>query len=62
MKKKELKNLAKKIALIEKQLSNTTDKEEQKKLQNAIIELSKKIDSFDDILILDELIQNFLEK
>ena len=62
MKKKELKNLAKKIAVIEHKLQNTTNKEEQKQLQNAIIQLSNKIDSLEDMFALDELVQDFLSK
>ena len=62
MKQKELKNLAKKIALIEKKLSITSDKKEQRELQNAIITLSNKIDNMEELFLLDELIQNFLEK
>ena len=62
MKQKELKNLAKKIALIEKKLSITSDKKEQRELQNAIITLSNKIDNMEELFLLDELIQKFLEK
>ena len=62
MKQKELKNLAKKIALIEKKLSITSDKKEQRELQNTIITLSNKIDNMEELFLLDELIQNFLEK
>lgn len=62
MKQKELKNLAKKIALIEKKLSITSDKKEQRELQNAIIALSNKIDNMEELFLLDELIQDFLEK
>lgn len=62
MKEKELKNLAKKIAVIEHKLQNTEDKEEQKQLQEAIINLSKKIGNLDDVFRLDELIQIFLSK
>ena len=62
MKEKELKNLAKKIAIIEHKLQNTEDKEQQKQLQEAIINLSKKIGNIDDVFKLDELIQIFLNK
>lgn len=64
MKQKELKNLAKKIALMEKKLSTTSDKKEQRELQNAIITLSNKIkiDNMEELFLLDELIQDFLEK
>ena len=62
MKQKELKNLAKKIALIEKKLSITSDKKEQRELQNTIITLSNKIDNMEELFLLDELIQNFLDK
>lgn len=62
MKKKELKNLAMRIAALENKLSKTEDKEEQKKIQEAIMKESVKITSLDDMFALDELIQQFLKK
>ena len=62
MKKKELKNLAMRIAVLENKLSKTEDKEEQKKIQEAIIKESVKVTSLDDMFALDELIQQFLKK
>lgn len=62
MKRKELKNLAKKIALAEQKLASATNPNERQKYQNQIIELSGHIDSYDDIFILDGLIQEILEK
>ena len=62
MKKKELKNLAMRIAALENKLSKTEDKEEQKKIQEAIIKESVKVTSLDDMFALDELIQQFLKK
>lgn len=62
MKKKELINLAQKIAALEKKLEKTENKKEKNKIQNAIIQLSNKITSMEDIFALDELIQQFLNK
>lgn len=62
MKKKELKNLAKKIAVIEHKLQKTEDKQEQRQLQQAIMDLSKKIGSIEETFVLDELIQEFLKR
>ena len=62
MKQKELKNLAKKIAVIEHKLQKTEDKQEQKQLQQAIMDLSKKIGSIEETFVLDELIQEFLKR
>lgn len=59
---KELKNLAKKIASAEKKLSLAQTEEDKKKYQNQIIELSGQINNPNDLFLLDELIQEILEK
>ena len=62
MKRKELKNLAKKIVLAEQKLDSATEPSERQKYQDQIIELSGHINSYDDIFILDGMIQEILEK
>ena len=61
MKQKELKNLAKKIAKHEKIIQTTQDPAERKRAENEIIKLSSSVHSFEDMVILDELIQDILE-
>lgn len=60
MKLKELKNLAKKIAQQEKAYQNATNTEERMKAEEEIMRLTSKVDSFDDLMLLDELIQELL--
>ena len=62
MKKKELKNLAKKIAKYELILQNSMDTKEKEQAQNEIMKLTSEVHSFEDIDLLDEMIQEFLEK
>jgi hypothetical protein len=62
MKKKELKNLAEKIAQQEYIIQNSQNSDEIKQAQSCIMSLSSKVKSFEDIMILDELIQEFIEK
>lgn len=62
MKKKELKNLAKKIADAEFIVQNSTDKKAVTKAQQDIMELSGKVNSVEDMLALDELVQEILEQ
>jgi hypothetical protein len=60
MKLKELKNLAKKIAQQEKAYQNATNTEERMKAEEEIMRLTSKVESFDDLMLLDELIQELL--
>ena len=62
MKKKELKNLAKKIAEAEYIIQNSDDSKAVAKAQNIIIELSGKAMSLEDMMIIDELVQDILSK
>lgn len=61
MKKKELKNLAKKIAKYEQIIQSSDNKDEIRKAQLAIIELSGSVDSLEDITAIDEMVQDFLK-
>ena len=62
MKKKELKNLAKKIADAEYIIQNSDDAKAVAKAQGAIIELSGKVMSLEDMMIVDELVQEILSQ
>ena len=63
MKKKELKNLAQKIAKAEMIIqSSTSSTAEKSKAEQEIMRLSSHVDSLEDIVIIDELVQEILEK
>lgn len=60
MKKKELKNLAEKIAKQEVIIQTSTDSAEVQAAQNEIMRLSSRVHDFQDIDTLDEMIQEIL--
>jgi hypothetical protein len=62
MKRKELKNLAIKIAKYEKIVQANLDEKEVEMAKQQIMELSSKVKSLEDMIALDDLIQEFLEK
>ena len=62
MKRKEQKNLAQKIAKYEYIVQISNDKDEIKKAQDSIMELSGRVESLDDIAAIDEMVQEILEK
>lgn len=62
MKKKELKNIAIKIAKNEFIIQTSKDKEEVEKAQDEILKLSHKVSSLEDMIILDDLIQDLMTK
>ena len=62
MKKKELKNLAKKIAEGEYILQTSIDEDEKQQARDEILRISSGIHSFDDLDLLDELVQENLNK
>ena len=62
MKKKELKNLAKKIADAEYIIQNSDDAKAVAKAQDTIFELSGKAMSLEDMMIIDELVQDILNQ
>ena len=63
MKKKELKNLAQKIAkaelIIQSSDSTTLDKQ---KAEQEIMRLSSHVDKLEDMIIIHEMVQEILEK
>ena len=62
MKKKELKNLAKKIAECEYIIQKNDDQIEVDKAQNEIMRLSGMVHSFEDLDIIDTMVQELLAK
>lgn len=62
MKKKELKNLAKKIAENEYILQSSNDEYEKQQAKEEILKISSGVHSFEDLDLLDELIQENLNK
>lgn len=62
MKRKERRNLAQKIAKCELIIQNSTDKDEIAKAQNEIMSLSGRAMSLEDIMEIDVLVQEILEK
>ena len=60
MKKKELKNLAQKIAKYEKIIQTSSDKAEIKKAKSEIMSLSGHVDNLEDMMIIDEMVQDIL--
>lgn len=62
MKRKELKNLAKKIANAEFIIQSSDDKDKIRRAEREIMELSSHVDCLDDMTTIDEMVQEFLEK
>lgn len=62
MKRKEIKNLAKKIAQQEMIIQNTASSEERQRAEQEIIRLSSYVNSMEDMIELDEAIQDLLMK
>lgn len=60
MKRKELKNLAKKIAQAEHTIQTSDNQDEIQRAQMEIMTLSSHVDSLDDITIIDEMVQELL--
>ena len=62
MKKKELKNLAKKIAKAELIVQNSSDVAEINRAQQEIMDLSSKVSSIEEMIELDDLIQEIISE
>lgn len=63
MKQKEIKNLAKKIWQLEKVIQNPESTKEQKvRAEAEITRLSAGINSFEDMVAIDEAIQDLLDE
>lgn len=62
MKQKEIKNLAKKIAALEVQLTDETlSTEEKQSIEIEITGLVTRVQSFEDMDLLDEMVQEILQ-
>ena len=62
MKTKELKNIAKQIAKQELIIRNSADAKEIRKAQDAIMDLSGRVEKLEDMVAIDEFVQEILEK
>ncbi len=62
MKKKELKNLAQKIADYEYILETSDNQDAINNAQKSIMQLTSKVKDFQDLDTLDEMIQDILKK
>ena len=62
MKRKELKNLAKKLAQCEHVLQTSDDQYEKEQARDEIMKISSGIHSFEDLDLLDEMVQDLLSK
>ena len=62
MKTKELKNIAKQIAKQELIIRNSADAKEVRKAQDAIMDLSGRVEKLEDMVAIDEFVQEILEK
>lgn len=62
MKKKELKNIAKKIVKCEMIIEKSNDKSEIAKAQKEIMRLSNQIESLEDMEIIDEMVLEMLKE
>ena len=60
MKMKELKNFAKKIAKCEQVIQSSDDKLAIRKAEEEIMRLSGQVESLEDMVIIDELVQELL--
>lgn len=60
MNQKDLKKLAKTVAKLEKTLATTTDEVEKANIEGQIETLCAKVSSFEEVIILDELIQDYM--
>ena len=61
MKMKERKNLAKKLAKQQRIILNSEDKDAVHQAEQEIMKLSGQVENWEDILIIDELVQELLE-
>lgn len=62
MKRKELKQLAQKIAKLENIIQTSDDNKKIAEAQKQIIELSGHVENLDDMCLLDDMIQDLLKK
>lgn len=62
MTKKELKKIAKEIAKHEFIIKNSEDPDEKYRSEEIVMNLTNKVENIDDMVMLDDLVMEFLEK
>ena len=62
MKQKEIKNLAQKIAKYERIIQSSDDKKLVRQAEEEIMKISSSVTSLDDMVAIDELVMELLEK
>lgn len=62
MKRKEIKNIAKKIAKLELIIQNSTNQQEKEKAEQEIMNISYNVGNLLDLELIDEAVQEILEK
>ena len=62
MKQKEIKNLAQKIAKYERVIQTSDDKKLVRQAEEEIMKLSSSVSSLEDMVAIDELVMELLEK
>lgn len=62
MTKKELKKMAKELARLETIVKTTDDSEVKYRAEQEIMTLTNKVEDLEDMVILDEMVMNLLEK
>ena len=60
MKNKERKNVAKQLAALEEKLAKTTDLKEKELIEREVILICSKIQSMEDMIVIDEMVQSML--
>lgn len=60
MKRKERKQLAEKIAKVQRQYDRTTDLKEKQRLEVEMMDLCSKVDNMEDMTAIDEMVMNLL--
>ena len=61
MKNKERKNVAKQLAALEEKLAKTTDLREKELIEREVILICSKIQSMEDMIVIDEMVQSMLK-
>lgn len=62
MTKKELRKIAKELARLETVIKTTEDSEVRYRAEQEILTLTNKVEDFEDMVIIDELVMNLLEE
>ncbi len=62
MKKKDLKKFAKRLAELESIIQTSDDYDKRQLAQNEVLDISNKITDVEDMLTLDAMVQEILEK